>query len=104
MGEDSGPPPESGVRCLAEPSGPPQASAIANDAERVHRKRFRAMSARSPDPRAATAATRKVEHVELEAMARYDKASNAWTPCAAIIRYTCALELGWGGVCPGFYP
>ena len=49
-------------------------SVIATDAERVRRAQLRATSSRSPDPRAATAAMRKVEQMDREAMARYEEA------------------------------
>ena len=47
------------------------ASVITDDAERVRRAHYRAISTRSPDPRAAAAAMRRVEQMDREALARH---------------------------------
>ena len=53
-------------------------SVIADDAERIRRAQHRAISARSPDPRTATAAMRRVERMDREAIARYEQEVEPW--------------------------
>ena len=48
------------------------ASVITDDAERARRAYYRAISTRSPDPRAAAAAMRRVEQMDREALARHE--------------------------------
>ena len=53
-------------------------SVIADDAERIRRAQHRATSARSPDPRTATAAMRWVERMDRQAIARYEREVEPW--------------------------
>ena len=46
-------------------------SVITHTEERIRRAQYRAVSSRSPDPRAATAAMRRVEQMDRDAMARH---------------------------------
>ena len=47
-------------------------SVITHTEERIRRAQYRAVSSRSPDPRAATAAMRRVEQMDRDAMARHE--------------------------------
>ena len=59
------------------------ATVIAEDGlDRVRRAHYRAVSSRSPDPRTAMAAMRRVEQMDRAAMARYEAATQPWTPPA----------------------
>ena len=46
--------------------------------DRVRRAQLRAVSSRSPDPRAALSAMRKVEQMDRHAMARHESAGGSW--------------------------
>ena len=46
--------------------------------DRVRRAQLRAVSSRSPDPRAALSAMRKVEQMDRHAMARHESAGGPW--------------------------
>ena len=47
-------------------------SVITHTEERIRRAQYRAVSSRSPDPRAATAAMRRVEQMDRDAMAKHE--------------------------------
>ena len=48
------------------------ASVITDTDERIRRARYRAVSTRSPDPRTAAAAMRRVEQMDRDALARHE--------------------------------